>query len=70
MPVLVFETSESRAQTISVDAPKCDLVFTVTGTDDDGEMRGNVLATIPANYKGLIFQSFDAKPRRKNSAAP
>lgn len=63
MAVLVFETIDSRAQTISVDAPKCDLVFTVVGTDDDGEMRSNVLAAIPANYLGLIFQNFDAKPR-------
>jgi hypothetical protein len=54
----IIERYDSREATEGVESPSVDLIFVVQGTEDDGDVRALVEATIPALYAGLVFQSY------------
>jgi hypothetical protein len=61
MPAVITERYNSRQATES-DSPTTELLYTVSGTEDDVEVRSLVEATIPASYLGLLHQSYTIEP--------
>jgi hypothetical protein len=57
MPVII-EKFDSRETTVGIENPSVDLLYMVSGTEDDAAVRATVEATIPAIYAGLVFQSY------------
>ena len=56
MPVAVLEKWESRPTTEG-ESPSIDLIYIVTGTDDDLVAKSNLLLASPVLYDGLVRQS-------------
>ena len=54
----MIERYDSREATEGVESPSVDLIYMVTGTEDDLVVRGLVETTIPAIYLGLVFQTY------------
>jgi len=54
----IFEKFDSRESTVGPENPSVDLLYGVTGTEDDAQVRTLVQATVPAFYAGLIFQHY------------
>ena len=54
----IIERYDSREATEGVESPSVDLIYMVTGTEDDVAVRTLVEATIPAIYLGLVFQTY------------
>jgi hypothetical protein len=57
MPVII-ERYDSREITVGAENPFVDLLYMVSGTEDDAVVRATVETTIPAIYAGLVFQSY------------
>ena len=60
MTVAVVEKFGSR-ETSEGDSPAIDLLFSIQGTDDDLEVKRDLLATAPLLYDGLIRQGLNIK---------
>ena len=61
MPVTIIEKFDSREATEGVEQPSAELLFVVTGTEDELTVRATVEATVPAFYLGLPFQEYHIK---------
>ena len=61
MPVTIIEKFDSREATEGVEQPSAELLFVVTGTQDELTVRATVEATVPAFYLGLPFQEYHIK---------
>jgi hypothetical protein len=57
MPVII-EKFDSREATVGAENPFVDLLYMVSGTEDDAVVRATVETTIPAIYASLVFQSY------------
>lgn len=56
----ITERATSRSGTIGPDGT-LELLYTVSGTEDDAAVRALVEATIPMTYAGLVFQNYHYK---------
>jgi hypothetical protein len=57
----IFEKTQSRRSTTGLDSPRGELLYVITGTEDEAETHTLVQATVPAYYGGLVFQSYDVE---------
>ena len=57
MPVII-EKYDSRETTVAAENPSAELIYIVDGTENDTEVHAIVQATIPAMFRGLVFQSY------------
>lgn len=55
---IIIEKFESGAATVGPESPSVDLHFAVLGTESDLEVRATVESTIPALWRGMVFQSY------------
>ena len=62
MAVTILEKYDSREATEGVEQPTADLLYAITGTEDEVAVRLLVEATRPASYLGLPFQEYHLKP--------
>ena len=62
MSVDIVELYKSREGVESLDNPTAVLLYVVTGTDDDVEVRLAVEGEAPASYVGLPIQDYDFRP--------
>jgi len=62
MPAQIIELYKSGEGVESVDNPSAVLLYVVTGTDDDAEIRTTIAANVPANYADLPIQDYDFRP--------
>lgn len=67
MPATVHELIRSRRFSIGQD-PIRELVYTVTGSNDETEVEAAVLAEAPASYSGLALERIDVEPLGSDSA--
>ena len=54
----MIERYDSREATEGVESPSVDVIYMVTGTEDDLVVRGLVETTIPAIYLGPVCQTY------------
>ena len=62
MPAQITELYKSGEGVESVDNPSAMLLFVVTGTSDDVEVRSTIEAHVPSSYVGLPIQDYDFRP--------
>jgi hypothetical protein len=55
---IIVEKFDSGGATVGPDSPSVDLLFAVLGTESDLDVRALVEATIPAIFRGMIFQNY------------
>src|SRR5262245_29908864 len=55
---IIIEKFDSGGATVGPDSPSVDLSFAVLGTESDLDVRALVEATIPAIFRGMIFQNY------------
>ena len=55
---IIIERYDSREVTVGVDNPSADLIYMVSGTEDDAEVCDLVEAEAPATYRSLHLQSY------------
>jgi hypothetical protein len=58
VPAIIIETFESMGATVGPDSPTVDRKYVVIGTEIDLEVRALVESTIPAIFRGMIFQNY------------
>lgn len=61
MVAQISESYESREFTVSLDAGR-ELIFNITGTDDETAVQALLAAEAPASYAGLAIESTSASP--------
>jgi hypothetical protein len=61
MAVKIIEKFDSREATEGVEQPSADLLYVVTGTENELTVRATVEGTVPAFYLGLPFQEYHIK---------
>lgn len=61
MPTAISENYLSRKFTLGDQAGR-ELVFDITGTNDEGDVKTILLATAPAAYQGLAIETIEAEP--------
>jgi hypothetical protein len=66
MAAVIHENVESRPFTLGVQARR-ELVYDITGTDDEEEVRTLVGLTAPAVYGGLTFETMQVDPVQVDS---
>jgi hypothetical protein len=62
MPAQITELYKSGEGVESLDNPSAVLLFVVTGTSDDVEVRSTIEAHVPGTYVGLPIQDYDFRP--------
>jgi hypothetical protein len=55
---IIIEKFDSGGATVGPDSPSVDLSFAVLGTESDLDVRALVEATIPAIFRGMVFQNY------------
>jgi hypothetical protein len=55
---IIVEKFDSGGATIGPDSPSVDLLFAVLGTESDIDVRALVESTIPAIFRGMVFQNY------------
>jgi hypothetical protein len=55
---IIVEKFDSGGATVGPDSPSVDLQFAVLGTELDLDVRALVEATIPAIFRGMVFQNY------------
>jgi hypothetical protein len=61
MPVTIIEKFDSREATEGLEQPSAEMLFVVTGTEDESAVRATVESTVPGFYMGLPFQEYHIK---------
>lgn len=63
MPIVIAELARSRGQVVDPRSSACNLVYIVTGTNEDDQVRATVRETAPAQFFGLRRGRFTLEPQ-------